>query len=76
MTLPIEGVRPAPLPPELRRDIHELRSFRHIFRNIYDSVLDPARVEGVNDRVPRIMETMSASHRSFLKDLHRIARAL
>ena len=41
MLLDIEGVRPALLNRGLAGRIDELRSFRHIFRNIYQSELDP-----------------------------------
>jgi len=41
MMLDIEGVRPALLNRGLAGRIDELRSFRHIFRNIYQSELDP-----------------------------------
>ena len=76
MTVSIEGVRPALLPPEVRRSMHELRSFRHVFRSIYDSALDPVRVKTVNELVPKVMEEMSAAHTRFREALRRIAREL
>jgi hypothetical protein len=44
MFLDIPGVRPAVLPESLRRFLHELRGFRHLFRHSYDFELDPQRL--------------------------------
>jgi hypothetical protein len=40
----VPGVRPAILPPAVVGDLHELRRFRHFFRNAYGLDLNPARV--------------------------------
>ncbi len=44
MTLSIEGIRPAVLTPEAAERLDELRSFRHVFRNMYRKRLDPAKI--------------------------------
>ena len=76
MALSIEGVRPALLPDEVRHELHELRSFRHVFRNIYDSTLDPERVDRVNQTLPPIMQVMEKSHLAFQAELNQISEGL
>ena len=71
MTLSIEEVRPRLLPKAIRRNVHELRSFRHVFRNLYDSQLDPERVNRVNKLLPEIMDVMNAAHDSFSSKISR-----
>ena len=44
MFLDIPGVRPAVLPESLRRSLHDLRGFRHLFRHSYDFELDAKRL--------------------------------
>ena len=51
MTLDIEGVRPAVLNRELAARIDELRSFRRAFRNIYQTELDPKRVQLIQQQI-------------------------
>ncbi|HRY48621.1 MAG TPA: hypothetical protein P5186_11275 [Candidatus Paceibacterota bacterium] len=47
MFLEIPGVRPAVLPPTLRRFANNLRGFRHLFRHSYDFELDAARLKSL-----------------------------
>ena len=44
MFLSIPKIRPAVLPPNLRKILHDLRGFRHIFRHSYDFELDAERL--------------------------------
>lgn len=76
MTLSIEGVRPALLPASSRQAVHELRSFRHVFRSIYDSTLQPERVASVNALVPQVVDAMRSAHPGFVQKLRSIAREL
>ena len=76
MALSIEGVRPAVLPRELRRDIHELRSFRQVFRDIYDTELDSKRVEQANQLVGRVVEGFRTAHGLFTRKLEEIRAGL
>jgi hypothetical protein len=76
MTLSIEGVRPRLLPPSIRRQVHELRSFRHVVRNLYDSELDPERVGRINSQLPEIMKVMIAAHSSFYAKIVAVAERL
>ena len=62
MGLEVEGVRPALLDRAHRDQLHELRRFRHVFRNIYGTTLDPELVEKVNRITPHIIEDFSKAH--------------
>jgi hypothetical protein len=73
MTLSIEGVRPALLSKELSRTIDELRSFRHVFRNIYDGALDPERVRLVQARVAPALSAFVEAHQAYVDKLRTIA---
>lgn len=44
MQIEIPGLRPSVMPESVRAEIHELRKFRHFFRNAYVLDLDPQRV--------------------------------
>ncbi len=69
MGLEVEGVRPALLDRAHRDQLHELRRFRHVFRNIYDTNLDPERVERVNRITPHVVEGFIKAHGEFLERL-------
>lgn len=72
MTLEIDGVRPRLLDRALAREIHELRAFRHVFRNIYGSRLDPESMRILQARVPASIASFRAAHAEFtgvLRDL-------
>jgi hypothetical protein len=76
MVLDIEGVRPALLNRELAGRIDELRSFRHIFRNIYQSELDPKRVELVQQPLGSTLSAFKKAHQEFIKKIKTIAEQL
>ena len=67
MTLDIEEVRPALLDRDLAGRIDELRSFRHVFRNIYQSELDSKRVELVQNRLEATLSAFREAHEAFIK---------
>jgi hypothetical protein len=73
MMLDIERVRPALLDRELAGRIDELRSFRHVFRNIYQSVLDPKRVELVQQSLDTTLSGFKKAHNEFLEKIKTIA---
>ena len=73
MRLDIDGVRPALLNRDLAARIDELRSFRHVFRNIYQSELDPKRVELVQQQLNPTLASFENAHKEFLKKLKAIA---
>lgn len=76
MMLDIEGVRPALLDRELAGRIDELRSFRHVFRNIYQSELDPKRVELVQQPLDSTLAAFKKAHVRFIKKVKTIAEHL
>jgi hypothetical protein len=76
MRLNIEGVRPALLNRDLAARIDELRSFRHVFRNIYQSVLDSKRVELVQQQLDPTLAAFKKAHKEFCKKLKAIAALL
>jgi len=71
-----EGVRPALLNRELSGRIDELRSFRHIFCNIYQSELDPKRVELVQQPLGSTLSAFKKAHQEFIKKIKTIAEQL
>ena len=73
MRLDIDGVRPALLNRDLAARIDELRSFRHVFRNIYQSELDPKPVELVQQQLNPTLASFENAHKEFLKKLKAIA---
>ena len=73
MMLDIEELRPALLDRELAGRIDELRSFRHVFRNIYQSELDPKRVELVQQRLDATLSGFKKAHIEFREKIRIIA---
>lgn len=76
MTLHIEGVRPRLMDRDLAREIDELRSFRHVFRNLYDNRLDPQRVRLVQARVQSVLSGFRAAHGEFVSRLRAIVEMI
>ncbi len=63
LSVPIEGVRPALIPQELKLALHELRAFRHLVVHAYDLQFDPQKLalvlkyaQQVADDLPRATE--------------------
>jgi hypothetical protein len=73
MVIDIEGVRPALFNRELAGRIDELRSFRHVFRNIYQSELNPKRVELVQQSLEGTISAFKQAHRAFIMKVKKIA---
>jgi hypothetical protein len=57
----VPGVRPAILPPAVLGDLHELRKFRHFFRNAYGLDLDPGRVRIQAESLARVHPLVATS---------------
>jgi len=76
MRLDIDGVRPALLDRELAARIEELLSFRHVFRNIYQTELDPKRIELVQQQLDPTTASFEKAHKEFSKKLKAIAAQL
>lgn len=58
MALSIEGVRPSLLGKDQLEPFHELHGFRHVFRAIYDSTLDPRKLAIAADHVEPAVATL------------------
>jgi hypothetical protein len=63
LAIPIEGVRPALIPEELKLPLRELKDFRHVIVHAYDLELDPEKLalllkyaRRVTDRLPGLVE--------------------
>ena len=69
MTIQIEGLRPRLLDRSLAQDIHDLRAFRHVFRNMYGTRLDPERIRIVQNRVPDTLAAFRSAHARFVAAL-------
>ncbi len=72
----VPELRPALLPRDQLDPFHELRSFRHTFRSLYDRKLDPRRVRLAAEYAVPAVDTLKAGHRRFVADLDELARSL
>ncbi len=54
MQTPVPDLRPAVLPVAEAGDVHELRKFRHFFRNAYTVAFDPTLVRAHAERLLRV----------------------
>ena len=76
MTLDIEGLRIALFPREFAFRLEELLRFRHLFRNIYKSTLDPRKMAPVQDSANDIATDFTAHHTRFVTFLRALAAEL
>ena len=65
MALAIPELRPAVIDDDLRNRLAEYRGFRHLFRNVYGSLLDDVRLRHLEERLPRTMDDFQAQVRAF-----------
>lgn len=72
MCLDIPTIRPALLTKENAKAIGELRSFRHVFRNIYQSELDKEKIEKLNLSIPHTIQKFKISSDLFIEKLKQI----
>lgn len=56
--------------------LDELRSFRHLFRNLYARPLDPERTRFVQAKVSPAVSAFQVAHITFIDRLNSIALAL
>jgi len=73
MTLTIGDLRPAFLDERAFLLIDELRSFRHVFRNLYAKPLDPQRVSLVQEKLKPAAVSFLEAHDAYVRKLHVIA---
>jgi len=76
MTLTIGTLRPALLTQDAYLLVDELRSFRHLFRNLYARPLDPDRTKLVQGKVAPAVRAFTDAHRTFTGKLEEISAAL
>ena len=65
MALAIPGLRPAVIDDDLGNSLAEYRGFRHLFRNVYGSLLDDVRLRPLEERLPKTMEDLQIQIRAF-----------
>lgn len=73
MRIEVPGLRPAVIPPEVLRDMHELRRFRHFFRNAYVLDLDPAKIADRVSELLRARDPVTSGLRALQQHLERVA---
>lgn len=66
MELDIPGIRPALLSADMAEGLDELRRFRHVFRNLYKSKLQPERVAWVQRYAEPVVKLFGERHRQFI----------
>lgn len=66
MSLEIPGVRPAVIEADLARQLGDYLRFRHVFRNVYGSLLEAERMRPLEERLPAVLATFRAQVRAFL----------
>ena len=71
-----DDVRPALLDRTTANLLHELRAFRHVFRNIYQTELDPEKVSLVQKKVHPALERFYDAHSQFVDELREIREEL
>lgn len=76
MQIEIPGLRPPVIDAAVVDDLHELRKFRHFFRNAYVLDLDPEHVRRHAERVERIHPSVAAALRRFQSHIDQVVKAL
>lgn len=76
MTLDIEGVRPALFDYEFSLKVDELMRFRHLFRNLYKTPLEPEKVLFANRKAESLPEEFDRYHERFDQFLRRLKEDL
>lgn len=72
----VPGVRPRSFEPGETERFHELRSFRHVFRNVYRARLKADRVLEVQRQVSEAVSVFRRAHARFREALEAIAARL
>jgi hypothetical protein len=76
MTLEIPGVRPALLDEDAVDILDELRSFRHVFRNLYQTGIKPEKVLAVQRIVPEAVRSFRNAVKEYVNKLKIIGEEL
>jgi hypothetical protein len=64
MQTEIPSLRPALFPQVLSHELHELRKFRHFFRNAYTVDFEPARTREQGERLVRVHTVLAPAIRA------------
>lgn len=72
----VPSVRPALLERTELAPFHELRSFRHTFRSLYDRRLDPRRVRLAAENAEPAIDALRRGHGRFVAQIDQIAAHL
>ena len=75
MTLDLPGVRPAVLSRHSAEQLDELRSFRHLVRNIYAATLIPQRMQPIVEMLPDLWADVRRQLETFAAYLGTLSRA-
>ncbi len=76
MTLEIATVRPAVWNRHIAQHIDELRRFRHAFRHVYDSGLDPDKLMLAQKHVAPALDGVRSSHGVLIEKLNLLAEQM
>ena len=76
MQVEMPELRPKVIPEHVIAELHELRKFRHFFRNAYVLELDPSRVHDRACDLARAHPPVEAAWRSLLEHVSRALFAL
>lgn len=76
MQVEVPGLRPRVVPTEVVGELHELRKFRHFFRNAYVLDFDPVLVRAHAERLVRVHRPVAATIGEFEAHMQRTIRAL
>ena len=66
MSLEIPGVRPAAIDAALAEELGGYLRFRHVFRNVYGSLLQADRMRPLEERLPHVLTAFLTQIRAFL----------
>jgi hypothetical protein len=66
---PIQGIRPAFFPAELRQPLQELRAFRHVIHHAYDLELDCEKLALVLKCAARVEPVLTALCEDFVRQI-------
>ncbi len=71
LALEIPGVRPAFLPEEARRPLHELRGFRHVFVHAYELTFQEPRIRALLANAIAVDSSLEGLIRDFFAQVRR-----
>ena len=66
MALDIPDVRPAVIDAALAEELGDFLRFRHVFRNVYGSLLQAERMRPLEERLPAVLAAFRRQVRAFL----------